>query len=152
MINVQTFTFLQNLVENNHREWFQDNKSSYEQARENVVDFASEMLKLLVNIDPAIQPDLDPKKCVMRIYRDVRFSKDKTPYKSNFGINFKTGYAGADLGYYVHLQPSHSFVGGGYWMPPADQLKAIRQEIDYNGKALYDQKAYNLFNCMLFLC
>ena len=138
MITIQTFDFLRELVDNNHREWFQDHKAKYEQAKENVVDFAGEILKLLVQTDPAVKTDLDPRKCVMRIYRDIRFSKDKTPYKSNFGINFKTGYANADLGYYVHLQPDQSFVGGGYWMPPADHLKAIRQEIDYNGNALND--------------
>lgn len=136
MIEPQTFDFLKDLVENNHRDWFLENKAKYEQARENVIDFAGEILKLLAQIDPQIQADLDPKKCVMRIYRDVRFSKDKTPYKNNFGINFKTGYANADLGYYVHLQPDKCFVGGGYWMPPADHVKAIRQEIDYNGHVL----------------
>ncbi|MGI4749560.1 MAG: DUF2461 domain-containing protein [Janthinobacterium lividum] len=136
MIVAQTFDFLKDLVENNHRDWFLENKVKYEQARENVIDFAGDVLKLLAQFDPAIKSDLDPKKCVMRIYRDVRFSKDKTPYKNNFGVNFKTGYANADLGYYVHLQPDHSFVGGGYWMPPTEHLKAIRQEIDYNGNIL----------------
>ncbi len=136
MIKPQTFDFLKELVKNNHRDWFLENKAAYEKAKENVTGFAGELLKLLAPIDSQIQADLDPKKCVMRIYRDVRFGKDKTPYKNNFGINFKTGHANADLGYYVHLQPDNCFVGGGYWMPPADHLKAIRQEIDYNGKAL----------------
>ncbi len=136
MIEPKTFDFLKDLVKNNHRDWFLENKEKYEQARENVIDFAGETLKLLAQIDPQVQADLDPKKCVMRIYRDVRFSKDKTPYKSNFGINFKTGFANADLGYYIHLQPEKCFVGGGYWMPPPDHVKAIRQEIDYNGHVL----------------
>lgn len=113
-----------------------DHKELYEAARENVIDFAAEMLPALAKIDPQVSADADPKKCVMRIYRDVRFSKDKTPYKSNFGINFKTGNHNADMGYYVHIQPEKSFAGGGYWMPQAEHLKAIRQEIDYHGEEL----------------
>lgn len=136
MIAAQTFDFLNKLVQNNDRDWFLENKAEYEQAKENVIQFAGELLPLLAQFDPLINVDLDPKKCVMRIYRDIRFSKDKTPYKNNFGINFKTGFANADLGYYVHIQPEHCFVGGGYWMPPGDQIKKIRQEIDYNGAAL----------------
>lgn len=136
MIETQTFDFLRKLVQNNDRDWFLEHKSEYEQAKANVIDFAGKLLQLLAQIDPLVNTDLDPKKCVMRIYRDIRFSKDKTPYKNNFGINFKTGYAKADLGYYVHIQPDKSFIGGGYWMPPADHLKAIRQEIDYNGATL----------------
>lgn len=136
MIAAQTFDFLTQLVQNNDRDWFLEHKADYEQAKENVIQFAGKLLPLLGQFDPLINADLDPKKCVMRIYRDIRFSKDKTPYKNNFGINFKTGYANADLGYYVHIQPDRSFVGGGYWMPQGDHLKKIRQEIDYNGAAL----------------
>lgn len=136
MIEAQTFDFLRDLVENNNRDWFLENKPQYEQARENVIDFAGQLIILLAKTDPNIRADTDPKKCVMRIYRDIRFSKDKTPYKNNFGINFKTGSGIAELGYYLHIQPGHSFTGGGYWMPQADHLKAIRQEIDYNGAVL----------------
>lgn len=136
MIKPETFDFLKNLVENNNRDWFLGHKDLYEQARENVIGFAGEILTLLAKIDPLVNADTDPKKCVMRIYRDIRFSKDKTPYKNNFGINFKAGNGNAELGYYLHIQPGSSFAGGGYWMPPADHLKSIRQEIDYNGEAL----------------
>lgn len=136
MIKTETFVFLKNLVENNNRDWFLENKTEYEQARENVIGFAQQLLQSLSKTDPQVNTDIDPKKCVMRIYRDIRFSKDKTPYKSNFGINFKTGSGNAEIGYYMHIQPGSSFVGGGYWMPSADHLKAIRQEIDYNGSAL----------------
>ncbi|RYY08180.1 MAG: DUF2461 domain-containing protein [Sphingobacteriaceae bacterium] len=136
MIKAETLAFLKDLVENNNRDWFLGHKSTYEQARENVIDFANELLQSLSKIDPQVNTDTDPKKCVMRIYRDVRFSKDKTPYKNNFGINFKTGAGNAELGYYLHIQPEKSFVGGGYWMPQPDHLKAIRQEIDYNGDVL----------------
>ena len=136
MIKPETFDFLKNLLENNNRDWFLEHKDLYEQARENVIGFAGEILTLLAKIDPMVNAATDPKKCVMRIYRDVRFSKYKTPYKINFGINFKTGSGNAEIGYYLQIQPDASFAGGGYWMPPADHLKSIRQEIDYNGEAL----------------
>lgn len=136
MIKAETLDFLKDLVENNNRDWFLEHKNVYEQARENVIEFAGELLRELSKTDPLVNAATDPKKCVMRIYRDVRFSKDKTPYKNNFGINFKTGAGNAELGYYLHIQPEKSFVGGGYWMPQAEHLKAIRQEIDYNGADL----------------
>ena len=138
MIEAETIDFLKNLVGNNNRDWFMENKASYEQARENVIDFAQQVLQSLAKTDPQVNSAIDPKKCVMRIYRDIRFSKDKTPYKSNFGINFKTGNGTAEMGYYIHIQPESSFAGGGCWMPSAEHLKAIRQEIDYNGAALND--------------
>lgn len=123
-----------------------DNKPQYETARENVMELAAALIKLLHAVDPAVSPDLDPKKCVMRIYRDIRFSKDKTPYKTNFGISFPT--TGVKLGgaeYYLQIQPGNSFIAGGYWMPEAPTLKAIRQEIDYNGndlKTIIDDKEF----------
>ncbi|MDB5155947.1 MAG: hypothetical protein JWR50_654 [Mucilaginibacter sp.] len=113
------------------------NKERYDLARENVVDFTSKLIKLMHKVDPALSSDLDAKKCVMRIYRDIRFSKNKTPYKNNFGISLPT--TGTKLGgaeYYMHIQPGKSFIAGGYWMPEANHLKAIRQEIDYNGHDL----------------
>ncbi len=123
-----------------------NNKDRYEAARENVVGFTGEVLKLLHKIDPNVSADLDPKKCVMRIYRDIRFSKNKLPYKSNFGISIPTN--GTKLGgaeYYLHIQPGKSFIAGGYWMPEATHLKAIRQEIDYNAaelKAIIDEPEF----------
>ncbi len=137
MIRQSSFDFLKQLVENNNREWFTANKDRYEAARENVADFTAEWLKQMHRIDPDIDEALDPKKCVMRIYRDIRFSKDKTPYKNNFGVSIPT--KGVKLGraeYYLQVSPGNSFIAGGYWMPQADHLKAIRQEIDYNAKDL----------------
>ncbi len=113
------------------------NKSRYDAAREDVIAFTTTLLAELHSIDPNIDGALDPKKCVMRIYRDIRFSKNKTPYKNNFGISFPT--KGLKLGraeYYVQISPGNSFVAGGYWMPEAEHLKAIRQEIDYNAAGL----------------
>jgi uncharacterized protein (TIGR02453 family) len=137
MIQRHTFEFLTELIENNNREWFQANKDRYEAARDNVVEFTAAWLKLMHKIDPNIDDALDAKKCVMRIYRDIRFSKNKTPYKNNFGISIPT--KGLKLGraeYYLQISPGNSFVAGGYWMPEKDHLKAIRQEIDYNANDL----------------
>src|SRR5882757_6958284 len=90
MIQQQTLSFLKELVENNNREWFMANKDRHDAARENVIAFTGQLLKLLHTVDPAISTELDPKKCAMRIYRDIRFSKNKTPYKNNFGISIPT--------------------------------------------------------------
>jgi len=137
MINRQTLDFLKDLIANNNREWFQANKPRYDQARENMIGFTTELIKLLHKTDPEIDSDLDPKKCVMRIYRDIRFSLNKTPYKNNFGVSVPTrGLKNGGAEYYLHITPGGSFIAGGYWMPEGDHLKAIRQEIDYNGSEL----------------
>jgi len=137
MIQQHTFTFLKELVQNNNREWFQANKERYEMARANAIDFTTQLLKLLHKTDPGIDDSLDPKKCVMRIYRDIRFSKNKTPYKNNFGISIPSKalkLGGAE--YYLQISPEGSFIAGGYWMPEKGHLKKIRQEIDYNADDL----------------
>jgi uncharacterized protein (TIGR02453 family) len=146
MIESQTLDFLKELVENNNREWFQANKERYDKARANVIELAMNVIAKLHKVDPSVSADLDPKKCVMRIYRDIRFSKNKTPYKNNFGVSVPT--LGSKLGgveYYLHIQPGKSFIAGGYWMPEAEHLKAIRQEIDYNAndlKKIIDDKEF----------
>lgn len=146
MIQRPTFDFLKDLIENNNREWFQDNKPRYEAARENVVEFAAEVIKQLQKIDPGVDASLDAKKCVMRIYRDIRFSKNKTPYKNNFGVSIPAkGTKAGGAEYYLHITPGDSFIAGGYWMPEATHLKAIRQEIDYNAhelKTIVDDAAF----------
>jgi uncharacterized protein (TIGR02453 family) len=137
MIQPQTLGFLTELVDNNNRDWFQANKERYDKARENLIAFTAELISKVHQVDPGVSADLDPKKSVMRIYRDIRFRKDKTPYKNNFGISIPSH--GLKLGgaeYYLQIQPGKSFVAGGYWMPEAEHLKAIRQEIDYNAADL----------------
>ncbi len=137
MIQHHTYDFLKELIENNNREWFQANKQRFDAARENVLDFTASLVKLMHKVDPGIDDALDPKKCVMRIYRDIRFSKDKTPYKNNFGISIPTkGLKPGRTEYYLQVAPGNSFIAGGYWMPEAAHLKAIRQEIDYNADEL----------------
>ncbi|WP_042481504.1 DUF2461 domain-containing protein [Solitalea canadensis] len=132
MLHQTTFDFLAELAINNNREWFMANKPRYETARKNVEELVDAIIKKLATIDPAVA-GLTGKKSVMRIYRDVRFSKDKSPYKKNFGIVLGTTEKGVNGPcYYLHVEPGQCFVAGGYWMPPADHVKAIRQEIDYN--------------------
>ncbi|MFN8406810.1 MAG: DUF2461 domain-containing protein [Sphingobacteriaceae bacterium] len=134
MIHPKTFTFLSQLATNNNRDWFHAHKQQHDEARENVLAFVAQIKEELCKIDPGLPTDLDPKDCVMRIYRDIRFSKDKTPYKTNFGVGISPdGKNFNGPGYYLHIHPKQSFLAGGCWMPEANILKAIRQEIDYNG-------------------
>ncbi|MGY3053949.1 uncharacterized protein (TIGR02453 family) [Pedobacter sp. UYEF25] len=133
MLKKQTLDFIEAVVANNNREWFAENKHLYEEARLDVLEFASVLIPKLAKVDPMISADTDPKKCLMRIYRDVRFSKNKDPYKTNFGMWFSAnGKGGNEPGYYLNIAPGASFLAGGYWMPEAVHLKLIRQEIDYN--------------------
>lgn len=150
MIYQQSLEFLNDLAQNNNREWFLANKERYDAARENVIDFTGQLLVKLQKIDPAIDESMDPKKRVMRIYRDIRFSKNKTPYKNNFGVSIPSaGLKSGSVEFYLQISPGNSFIGGGYWMPEAPHLKAIRQEIDYNASELKqiidDEKFVELF-------
>jgi uncharacterized protein (TIGR02453 family) len=132
----ETFDFLRNLAANNNREWFMAHKADHDKARQNVIAFAGELIKEISKIDPGLDASVDPAKSVMRIYRDIRFSPDKTPYKNNFGISGMGSGKSMHVGYYMHIQPDASFIAGGSWMPQGDMLKKVRQEIDYNGGAL----------------
>lgn len=139
MIKSATFAFLTELAKNNNREWFQENKERHDVARANVLEFVGELIQGISKIDKTVSPDLDPKTCVMRIYRDVRFSLDKTPYKTNFGVGLsEQGKNFKGPGYYLHIHPEECFVAGGCWMPEAEMLKSIRQEIDYSGSDFRD--------------
>lgn len=146
MIKFETFTFLESLTANNDREWFQVHKSEHDVARANVLDFIAEVIKGLSKIDNTISSDLNAKDCVMRIYRDIRFSKDKTPYKVNFGAGISAkGKNFNGPGYYLHISPNQSFLAGGCWFPESSQLKAIRQEIDYNSSEFHSILEDKLF-------
>ena len=136
-INSETFDFLKHLVANNNREWFQAHKQEHDKARENVIEFTAELLKQVHLVDPLVNAEADPKKCVLRIYRDIRFRKDKTPYKNNFGVSLPTmNSKPGGVEYYFHIQPGEAMIAGGFWMPEADVLKKVRQEIDYNAADL----------------
>lgn len=123
-----TFDFLLDLKDNNNREWFAEQKPRYEAALENMVDIADELLGLMQTHDLIETPSA--KKSLHRIYRDVRFSKNKAPYKVHWGGSFKRATARLRGGYYYHIEPGASFIGGGFWSPNKEDLARIRQEID----------------------
>jgi len=129
--------FLRDLSRHNNREWFEKNKAKYTEAKEGFELFVVDLLGEMVKFDESLA-GLDPKKLTFRIYRDVRFSKDKSPYKKNMSAAFSsTGKGMGTPGYYFHLQPNNkSFVGIGMFQPVPDNLTKIRQEIDYNGAEL----------------
>ncbi|MER2997714.1 DUF2461 domain-containing protein [Pontibacter populi] len=128
-----TLQFLSDLSRNNTREWFAENKPRYETARKDFLGFLDEMLKEMAHFEPVASTQTG-KDLVFRIYRDVRFSNDKRPYKAHFGAYVADGGRKSILpGYYLHLAGNNnSFLAGGLWMPPANYLKAVRQEIDYS--------------------
>ena len=129
-------TFLQKLSKNNDRIWFEKNKATYLQAKEYFEVFVGKFLDELIKFNPSLL-GLNPKKLPFRIYRDVRFSKDKRPYKTNMGAGFSpNGKLVQEPGYYLHIEPGKSFIAGGIYMPDPDNLSKIRQEIDYNGERL----------------
>ncbi len=123
--------FLNDLKVNNNREWFQANKSRYDKAKIELEAFINNLIPRLREIDPLIDL-LTAKDCVFRIYRDVRFSTDKSPYKTNMGAYIARGGKSSQLaGYYVHFEPGASMLAGGLYMPPAETLKKVRDEIYY---------------------
>ena len=124
--------FLGSLEKNNNKEWFDANKKIYQEARGVFMDLVNEVIEGISKFDGRLA-GVEAKNCVFRINRDIRFSNDKTPYKTNFGaLMGDKGKKSEGTGYYIHIKPGASFVGGGVYMPPTDKLAAIRQEIDYN--------------------
>lgn len=126
----EIFSFLTDLRENNDREWFAANKQRYLAVKEQVDDMAAHLIAGIAEFDPAAA-SLTPADCTYRIYRDTRFSLDKTPYKTHIGIVVCPGGSKKSYrcGYYVHMEPGASFIGGGCWCPPPALLKEIRQSI-----------------------
>jgi uncharacterized protein (TIGR02453 family) len=131
MLRSSTLAFLKNLEKNNDKSWFDANRSGYEFAKSDYEAFINALLDSLSQSDDSIA-SLTAKSCMFRINRDVRFSKNKQPYKNNFGASMNKGGKKSLLaGYYFHLEPGASFVGGGLWMPLGPELAKVRQEIDY---------------------
>jgi uncharacterized protein (TIGR02453 family) len=131
MIN-EYIKFLKSLKKNNHKEWMDANRAWYEKVRNNLIDDVNELIEGIYKIDSRFSK-LSAKECMFRINRDIRFSKDKRPYKENLGMYFSLlGKKSSGPGYYLHIEPGNSFFACGCWMPPADVLYKIRQEIDYN--------------------
>ncbi len=130
--------FLKDLEANNSREWFDLNRDRYDATRKTFLVVAEQLIHDIREFDDEV-PALNPKDCVFRIFRDVRFSKDKLPFKSNYGCYIarggkKSGFAG----YYLHIQPGECFLSGGIYMPLPEYLQAIRQEIYYHPQNYID--------------
>jgi uncharacterized protein (TIGR02453 family) len=152
MLQQATLDFLKKLKKNNNRDWFEKNKENYEAAKKDVEELLTKIIPAIASFDVSVK-DLEPKDCLFRIYRDVRFSKDKTPYKTHMGAYISgRGKKSHGPGYYIHIEPGHTFLAGGIWVPPAPELNAIRQEIDYNedefNKVLKDRTFTKFFKGM----
>ena len=131
MLQSSTLKFLKELKKNNNKPWFDGHRKQYEVAKSDFETFIQGVLDKHSKSDPDLK-ELTAKKCMFRINRDIRFSKDKSPYKTNFGASMDKGGRKSGLaGYYFHLEPGKSFLGGGIWMPQPHYLRKIRQEIDY---------------------
>ncbi|HEX5024587.1 MAG TPA: DUF2461 domain-containing protein [Agriterribacter sp.] len=131
MLLPATIRFLKNLAKNNNKPWFDEHRKEYEAARSDFGAFIQSVIDEFGKADPSIA-SLTAKECLFRINRDIRFSKDKTPYKKNFAANINRGGKKSIFGgYYFNFEPGNSFAGGGIWMPMPAETQKIRQEIDY---------------------
>lgn len=132
MLQSSTIKFLKDLKKNNNKPWFDANRKRYEDAKKDFENFIQTVIDKHSKKDKTIA-SLTAKECLFRINRDIRFSKDKSPYKTNFGASINNGGKKSMLaGYYFHLEPGSCFVGGGIYQPFPENLKKVRQEIDYN--------------------
>lgn len=132
MIEKSTFSFLRNLKKNNDRGWFSENKEKYTAAQQNVLEFVDELLAEMSKFDENFAK-LDPRKTLYRIYRDTRFSKDKSPYKTNFGASINgIGKKDGGAGYYLHISPGECFTAAGVYRCDPKKLKELRKEISVN--------------------
>ncbi len=132
MIQPSTISFLKKLAKNNNKSWFDANREDYQYARADFASFIDHIIVAHGRSDRLIT-HLTAKDCMFRINRDIRFSKNKAPYKKNFAASInRGGKKSVFAGYYVHLEPGNSFAGGGIWMPMPAETRKIRQEIDYN--------------------
>ncbi|PJE46326.1 MAG: TIGR02453 family protein [Sediminibacterium sp.] len=136
MLHTKTLQFLTKLKKNNSREWFNEHRNEYDAAKENFIELVNQILSQAGQFDQDIAV-LTYKDCIFRINRDVRFSKNKDPYKNNMAAYFVKGGKKSWLaGYYFHCEPGgKSFIGGGLYGGEPDQIKKVRQEIDYNWEA-----------------
>lgn len=132
VIQEESVKFLKTLAKNNNREWFNGHKDAYLKAHENIIEFADGLLTKM-NKHDKIETE-SGKKALFRIYKDVRFSKDKTPYSCRWSGSFKRATKKLGGGYYFHIEPGKSFLAGGFWGPEPGDIKRIRQDIDLNYK------------------
>lgn len=132
-MNAEIIQFLTELRQNNNREWFQANKDRYDALRKGFIDEVQQLIDRIALFDPEIA-GLEAKDCLFRIYRDIRFSPDKTPYKIHFAAYMAScgGRGSERAGYYIHLEPGGCLLSGGVWCPPPALLKALRKDIYEN--------------------
>ncbi|WP_426064262.1 DUF2461 domain-containing protein [Flavobacterium sp. DSP2-3-1] len=131
MLSKETLQFLDDLKANNNRDWFLENKKRYEAFKKDYQQLVADLLDAMKPLDPSLEM-LEVKNCTFRINRDIRFSKDKTPYKSHLGIWLSSGAKGLNRsGYYIHLEKDASFIAGGLYCPESEDLKKMRKEIAY---------------------
>ncbi|MEN9655759.1 MAG: hypothetical protein RL311_685 [Bacteroidota bacterium] len=131
MLTKESLQFLDDLKANNNRDWFLDNKKRYETFKKDYQQLVGNFLDAMKPLDPSLEL-LEIKNCTFRINRDIRFSKDKTPYKSHVGVWLSSGSKGNNRsGYYVHIERDKSFIAGGFYCPEANDLKKVRKEIAF---------------------
>ena len=131
MLSKESLQFIDDLTANNNRDWFLDNKKRYEKFKTDYQNLVAEFLAEMKPLDPSLEL-LEVKNCTFRINRDIRFSKDKTPYKNHLGIWMSSGAKGANrAGYYIHIGKNESFIAGGFYSPEAPDLKKVRKEIAF---------------------
>ena len=131
MITKEALQFLADLIANNNTEWMHANKKRYENYKKDYHAFIASLLDEMKKLDPTLEP-LEVKNCTFRINRDIRFSKDKSPYKTNMGAWFtQNKFKKNSPGYYIHFEKGNSFIAGGVWCPEPNELKLIRKEIEF---------------------
>ena len=131
MLSIKSIQFLNDLKANNNREWFLANKKRYEEYKQDYNQLIGAFLEVMKPKDASLEL-LEIKNCTFRINRDIRFSKDKSPYKSHMGIWMNTNSSGINAPvYYIHIEKGKSFVAGGFYSPEAPDLKKIRKEIAF---------------------
>lgn len=132
--NIEILEFLSELSKNNSKEWFDKNRIRYQELRESFIDQTAEMINEISIFDGSVRFE-NPRKSIFRINRDIRFSKNKSPYKTNFGAFIvPEGKKSGNAGYYFHLEPDNCFVAGGIYRPQASELKKIRWAIFENAE------------------
>lgn len=129
MITKEALQFLTDLIANNNTEWMHANKKRYENYKKEYHNYIASILNEMKPLDESLEL-LEVKNCTFRINRDIRFSKDKSPYKNNMGVWLtQNKFRKNSPGYYIHFEKGNSFIAGGVWCPEADELKKIRKEI-----------------------
>ena len=134
-ITPETLDFFKQIAENNNKVWFENNRPTYETVKANYLEFMGDLIPKIKQIDQIVDKDL--KKYASRIYRDIRFSKNKSPYKNNISSLIERALDFKKCPFYIHIQPNSSFMGAGVYQPDSALLKRVRQEIDYNSSELY---------------